>query len=236
MAYTTTTGSKYLQGRDTATIAALVRDEIKAAVKSHALPAATYSVRTSRYSMGSSITVQIRNVKDPAFRLYSEARMIADRDRPHDHNGIPWMDERASAIIDAVEAMLAAYNRSTVESQSDYYDHKFHAHVTFEAGYSNDRREIELALLPSVDEIFWEDGRPHRKLTQAEYERACCEPLDTIPCPAPALASYVNMTDEEDARLEALNAAERAELREHPVTECESERLFGGGFAEGDYV
>ena len=62
--------------RDTAQIAARIREDIKAAVKSGALPRAKYSVTTDKYSMGSSITVVASGLSFPV--LNPDAFVVLD--------------------------------------------------------------------------------------------------------------------------------------------------------------
>ncbi len=220
MAYETTTGDKYNSNLSTTAIAALVREEIKTAVRCGKLPRAKYSVRSDYYSMGSSIHVKIRDVAGD-FRVYNAERLRTDRDGEPNY-GVPWMSDEARALVNAIEAMLSAYNRVSSEPQSDYYNCKFHANVDFETRYENACRERELATLPPKGSP---DTTPAPALCP-EDEAVVADLLASFSAPAAN-----DLTDEEDARLEARNDAERAEL----AADHAHEALMAGGFAEGDW-
>lgn len=220
MAYATEIGTKYEQGRDTATIAALVRDDIKQAVRSGALPKATYSVRTSRYSMGSSISVRIKNVAGD-FRMYNAERLRADREHRH-VPGLCWMSDAGMDLTNKIEAIMAQYNRTTKEPQSDYYDCKFHAHVDFCSDYSNACRTREVAEM----EAAMAAEKPSEQTAEVV---AWLESL----APVPASNDLPETGSAEDLRLEALAASERAELRaDRAAGLC----ALASGFAEGDWA
>jgi hypothetical protein len=133
-------GSKYDGKLSTTEIAARVRAEVKAAVKSGELPKGKYSIRTEYYSMGSSITI---SAIVPGLKVYDVARLLADRDDPHAPATLPWRSAEATVLVDKLEAMLAAYNHDGSDSRIDHYDVKFAAHVAIDGD-----RDAEMALLP----------------------------------------------------------------------------------------
>jgi hypothetical protein len=139
-------GAKYDGNLDTAQIAKRVRADLKAAIASGELPAMKASVRISRYSMGSSITVSLSDIA--GLTLFNAERLRADCDQPHGHITLPIYTDEARAILDAVEAILAAYNYDASDSQTDYYESAFHANVDFDNRWESARREVELAALP----------------------------------------------------------------------------------------
>jgi hypothetical protein len=134
-------GAKYESGRDVKVVASLVRDEIKAAVKSGELPGALKaSVRISRYSGGRSIRVDL---KVPGLKVYSVARLLADRDEGGNSYGLPWRSEEASAVVKKVEAILDAYNFDGSDPMTDYFHVNFYGSVDLDGD-----RDAELAALP----------------------------------------------------------------------------------------
>ena len=117
-------GSKYENGVDIATIAKLVRSDIKSAVASKSLPVAKYSVRVSRYSMGQSIDIVV-SALDASFVIFNAKRLAFDAANPHaSHCGLP-LDVLSlySADYDAMRTTLAAiadaYNRRVVSNEAD---------------------------------------------------------------------------------------------------------------------
>lgn len=124
-------GSRYVSGRDVATIAQLVRADISDAVKRGELPAATYRVRISRYSMGCSLTIQASGVVGALNRLRAE------HDARHPHSPLPndgparlLCSEHGRAVEATLTALAAAYQRSDTDHQSDYYNTNFHLSVS----------------------------------------------------------------------------------------------------------
>lgn len=145
-------GAKYDEKLSTTEIAALVRGEIKAAVKSGKLPAAKYSVRTSYYSGGSSIRVQISDlakggaaVFEPEYLargtdfLMGPSVITADDRYVRPSRYLPWVND----AVEQVEEMLRAYNHDGSDTMTDYFDVKFYAHV--------DVREPEPSTRPAND-------------------------------------------------------------------------------------
>lgn len=177
--YAVAYGDKYEQGLDVAEIAKRVRADIKVAITAGELPAAKYSVRISRYSMGRSLYVTVDGVP---FAIVHEARVRRDVLEPHAYHAetLCLHTDEARALLAKVEAIVAAYNFDGSDSQSDYSHVNFYAHVDF----SNRQEQAE------------------REALRAKYEAT----------KGMAPAPVVPMTDEEDARLEAREAAVRAEM------------------------
>jgi len=139
------TGAKYDRSRDLAEIARLVRADIKAAVKSGALPAdLKASVTISRYSMGQSMRVSLTA---PSVVVPSVARVRADLANPHGHVTLARHTVKARAVVATVESLVKAYQRSETESQSDVCNFSFYDTVEFsDAQESAQRAEIVATL------------------------------------------------------------------------------------------
>jgi hypothetical protein len=141
-----TVGPKYEATKtlDLAEIAKLVRADIKEAVRQRALPPAKYTVRIERYSMGQSVNVSVSNVEKPGFVLANEHRVRWDLENPY--AGLCGAPEAAfflysfdaREILRAIEEEIVfAYNYK----QSDSYNCRFHASVTFESEWSSELLE-----------------------------------------------------------------------------------------------
>lgn len=107
-------GAKYDKNLSTTQIAALVREEIKAAVKAGTLPAGKYSVRSQSYSGGSSIDVRISGLTGQVFEPEYLARGDEYLRGPFVEDATGWHRPSRYALpvlvaVKAVEAMLAAY-------------------------------------------------------------------------------------------------------------------------------
>jgi hypothetical protein len=118
---------------DTAEIAALVRADIKEAVKRGDLPKAKYSVVTDKYSMGSSITVRAsefpgRVLNPAAFIVHPDSPyMVQDRDRFKS-----MYTTAAQATLDKLHAIVNAYHWDKSDPMSDVYNERFARHVNLE--------------------------------------------------------------------------------------------------------
>lgn len=107
--YQTTTGSKFVAGRDVTQIAKLIRADIKAlsfqmsTVSEFA--GAKFSVKASRYSMGQSITVTISGM----------------------HRG-----QAADTVRSFAQAIVDSYNDRETNWQSDYCRQEFSGSVSMD--------------------------------------------------------------------------------------------------------
>ena len=128
-------GSKYNPDLTTTQIAKLVREDIKAAVKGGELPKARYSVRTSYYSMGSSLNVTVKAVP---FSVLNEARVLNENHLPECSN--PKHTPEAQKVLDQIRAILDLYNRKNIDSQQDVYNVKFSGFVQFDSNIENEER------------------------------------------------------------------------------------------------
>jgi len=114
------------EGLDTTQIAKRIREEIKAAIKARELPKASYSVRTDKYSMGSSITVvasklPFRVINPEAFRVDRGAKW-ATFDSAHFRSRFT---AEAQAVERKLEAIVNAYHWDRSDSMTDYYNERF---------------------------------------------------------------------------------------------------------------
>lgn len=139
--YERTYGAKYDKSLSTKDIAAIVRGEIKAAIAAGTLPKMKVSVRYESYSGGSAIRVYIKDadflVINPT-RHYLEkdgANWAATRDMPH-------RTQKATDAINAISAMLEAYNHDGSDSMSDYFDVNFYKTVGVDWALDKKQRDF----------------------------------------------------------------------------------------------
>ena len=122
-----TTGTKYDSNRDIKEIAKLVRKDIKAAIKTGDLPQLKASVKISRYSMGQSLNVEIKEID---CQVMNPDRVSDDLLGVHPPNHTICTDA-AYAIKDKVEALVNEYNRQDIDSMTDYYNVHFSSSINF---------------------------------------------------------------------------------------------------------
>jgi hypothetical protein len=118
------------EGLDTTQIAARIREAIKGEVRSGALPKANYSVRTDKYSMGSSITVVASKLP---FEVINPAAFIVERganwvsfDRDHHRSRFT---HAAQEVEQTLNAIIGAYHWDKSDSMTDLYHERFAKHV-----------------------------------------------------------------------------------------------------------
>lgn len=129
MTTTARTGNRYDETRtlDVADVARLIRADIKAAVKAGRIPKGPrYSVRTSRFSGGCSIDVNVSNWDGDCRVLGSDARSCSDH--PDFADSYVYTAE-ADAAVKVLRSITGNYNRDNSDSQTDYYDVRFYSHV-----------------------------------------------------------------------------------------------------------
>lgn len=124
-------GSKYEAGRDVKTIAQLVRSDIKAAIKSGALPAGLKTrVKIDRFSMGCSLDVIVTDGVDGCFnpefwKHLNDPRASGPRPNRYTAEG--------KALIAKLEAICKAYQHEDSDSMSDYMNTNFYLSVKFDS-------------------------------------------------------------------------------------------------------
>ncbi len=121
------------EGLDTAQIAKRIREDIKAAVHSRVLPKAAYSVRTEKYSMGSSITVVASKlpfeVLNPEAFTVEKGAHWASFDRANHGSRLT---PAAQDVERALNAIVDAYHWDRSDSMTDYYNERFAKDVRVE--------------------------------------------------------------------------------------------------------
>lgn len=127
MTTTQNKGTKFDATRDldTTAVAALVRADIKALRLAKGFKV---SVRTSYASMMSAIDVRITAV--PAGFEVRVAEELVDGFRA-DGLKCPWLTREAVALVEQLEEIVEAYNRTASDPQSDYYNTRFYGGVEF---------------------------------------------------------------------------------------------------------
>jgi hypothetical protein len=125
--YTHDVGAKYAatEGLDIKAVAVLVRADIKAAIKVGQLPAGTYAVKISRYSMGQSLSVR---AAVPGMVVRCPERRAAFDIDPDSVRTL--FTDQAEGVRDMLEAIVAAYNRTDSHAQSDYCNSRFYGFVS----------------------------------------------------------------------------------------------------------
>jgi hypothetical protein len=112
--------------RDTAEVAKRIRADVSEAVRAKKLPKGSYSVKTDKYSMGSSISIVASKLPFPvlnpaAFRLEKGSSHVAfDRDRFRSR-----YTSEAEAVLAALNAIVDAYHWDRSDPVSDYHNERF---------------------------------------------------------------------------------------------------------------
>lgn len=136
-----TTGAKYQRDMDTAEIAKRIRADVKAAQKAGTLPASMkVSVRTRRFAGGAAIDV---TVTEAPFQIHASDYIAFEvKTRGHQHWDGQRYTLRARQVLEALEAIVAEYNRDDSDSQSDYFNVHFYSHATYDIELTRADREI----------------------------------------------------------------------------------------------
>lgn len=133
---TLTTGAKYTGYRDATEICKDIRADLKAATAANYLPAGLkYSVTNDKYSGGQSITVTVQGVTDEDQKDPTEL----------DHRGDYAKRKEAKELQERVDAITNAYNRTDIDSQSDYFNVAYWGRAEIESDWSRNYRENEAA-------------------------------------------------------------------------------------------
>jgi len=138
-------GSKYDRDLSIVAIAKRVRAEIKASIKSGAMPDCKISVRVRKYSGGRSLDVEVTAAPE-GFVICSPERVLYERDYPHStsHPGGRYTDA-ARALLDALEGIRDAYNYDRSDRMTDYFDVNFYGSVSFDWELERDDKARTLA-------------------------------------------------------------------------------------------
>jgi hypothetical protein len=147
-------GTKYNKDLSTTQIAALIRLEIKAAVKSGILPKAKYSVRSAHFAGGSSIDIRI---KSPSFTIMNPKRIeLETRDSRYQwqtYESEPRYTAEASSTLNKIKEILTHYNFDDSDSMTDYFHVNFYGGVKFDWRDENAERERVVATIHSSQSV-----------------------------------------------------------------------------------
>ena len=134
------TGSKYERTKDLGIveIAKLIRKDLAPLVKKHNLK---LSITTSKYSMGQSLTVRIKEC--PGLQVWNPARVQyeAISPRPIPYQPPTFLSPEAHKIIMEIEETIEAYNYDASDPLTDYYNCKFYKNVCFDGKLEQESRE-----------------------------------------------------------------------------------------------
>lgn len=131
-------GTHYDRDRDLdiTDIAKIVRKRIR---QSSELAGIKCSVRISRYSMGQSLSVRI---KEAPFLVVNPARIKADAEnRMLEAHELPRHSSHVCDARRAIESIIADYNFGCSEPQTDYYHVNFHSNVDVDMSLERTHRE-----------------------------------------------------------------------------------------------
>jgi hypothetical protein len=116
------------EGLDTVAIAKRVREDIAAAVRIGDLPKAKYSVRTDKYSMGSSITIEATRLPFPVLNrdAFHVVGNWVELDRMHFSNRFTLEAQHVDRMLNRI---VTAYHWDRSDPMSDIYNERFHRDV-----------------------------------------------------------------------------------------------------------
>ena len=115
-------------GLDTVGIAKRVREDIASAVRIGDLPKAKYSVRTDKYSMGSSITIEATRLPFPVLNAaaFHVVGNWVELDRMHFSNRFTLEAQHVDRMLNRI---VTAYHWDRSDPMSDVYNERFHRDV-----------------------------------------------------------------------------------------------------------
>lgn len=146
---------------DAADIAKRIRQDIKAMLPPGFKPS-MLTVRSSKYSMGQSIKIGVKEVPE-GFRLFeSEATEDQYGDKRYP------MTRDAVALLKALKAIGNAYRYDNSDSQTDYFDTNFY----FDAGYDRDLMDAQRGMAENAKvepEPVEQSGQDGKIQTFEEY-------------------------------------------------------------------
>jgi hypothetical protein len=113
---------------DTVGIAKRVREDIAAAVRIDDLPKAKYSVRTDKYSMGSSITIEATKLPFPVLNrdAFHVVGNWVELDRMHFSSRFTLEAQQVDRMLNRI---VTAYHWDRSDPMSDIYNERFHRDV-----------------------------------------------------------------------------------------------------------
>ena len=119
------------EGLDTAGVAKRIREDIALDVREGRLPRATYSVRTERFSMGSSITLKASGFDFPV--LNADAFHVVGRWVELDRaRNLSRLTDEARRVERTLNAIVDGYHWDRSDPMTDYSNVRFYRHVDVE--------------------------------------------------------------------------------------------------------
>lgn len=133
--YETTYGEKYEATKKlTSTeVVALIRADIKAAVKAGELPPAKYSVRKDSYSGGWSVRIRVSDLPFLEHDTDHIAAVAENRSHAHLSAGGNRQNVGVLAVEQRLERIAADYNYDGSDIQTDYFNVRFYCSVSFDS-------------------------------------------------------------------------------------------------------
>lgn len=119
-----TRGAKFDKRLSTKDIAALVRKDIAAAIKSGAIPKGVkVSVRYESFSGGSALRVNVTALPE-GWRVFNPERLRFEKEQPHEipPRNMARFTPETSALLSQISDLAMAYNRNNSDSMTDYFD------------------------------------------------------------------------------------------------------------------
>lgn len=143
-------GSKYSAGTNIATIAKMVRADIKSAVNSGTLPKAKYSVTIKRFSGGQSLRVEVSDVVIPnasCLKLYTEEYLRCEVETPSVCYPRDRLTASAAAVLETIRGIINPYNFDDSDLMTDYFHVNFYSTVCFDYSWEKSIKNAQLARL-----------------------------------------------------------------------------------------
>lgn len=139
-------GSKFQRGMDTAEVAKRLRADIKAAQRAGSIPAGVkVSVRTSRFSMGSSVSLTVTACP---FMVQTREFLRHHATEPHRFYEGQRQTEAARALLAQLQEMGSEYRRDDSDTSTDYFNCNFYLHVDFDGAITSEEHQIAAELWP----------------------------------------------------------------------------------------
>jgi hypothetical protein len=193
-------GEKYDSKLNTTQIAARFREDVKAAVKSGALPKGLkLSVRSSYYSGGSSIDVAI---KEAPVTVLAEPRLFDECAEPNKHSNEHMMTLEAEVLQAKIERMLQAYNFDGSDIQTDYFNVNFYGHVRYASELERGERDAYAARYKAggVQKPAWDGKQTYERRTEVQMAvYGKCPQCEGVNTPGHKDAMHPDPTPEPEA-------------------------------------
>jgi len=139
------TGTDYADTKnlDIVAIAKLVRKEIASYIKARNLKGLKVSTTTSRFSGGQSLDIRVKDIPF-GYAVFTQAYLDVTEnftnfdtvhDSRHPDSRITVLTEQHKKVLDDLKAIGSKYNRTNIDSQSDYFEVKYYLDVTVDYDY-----------------------------------------------------------------------------------------------------